>query len=163
MAADKAAAYAELAEQLAALIAGEPDLVANAANMAALVYHGLPELNWAGFYFARGRELVLGPFQGKPACVRIAWGKGVCGSAAARGAAIVVPDVDAFPGHIACDVASRSELVVPLIAAGRVVGVFDLDSPRLARFDAADRAGCERLLGLLLAQHRDWPAALRSA
>jgi L-methionine (R)-S-oxide reductase len=163
VAADKAAAYAELAEQLAALIAGEPDLVANAANMAALVYHGLPELNWAGFYFARGRELVLGPFQGKPACVRIAWGKGVCGSAAARGAAIVVPDVDAFPGHIACDVASRSELVVPLIAAGRVVGVFDLDSPRLARFDAADRAGCERLLGLLLAQHRDWPAALRSA
>src|SRR5438128_6404935 len=142
--------YDELAGQLSALIAGEPDLVANTANMAALLYHGLPELNWAGFYFARQGELVLGPFQGKPACVRIAWGKGVCGTAAARGTAIVVPDVDEFPGHIACDEASRSELVVPLVSEGRVVGVLDLDSPRRGRFDEADRIGCERLVAILL-------------
>jgi GAF domain-containing protein len=154
---EKRAAYAELADQLAALIDDEPDLVANTANMAALVYHGLPELNWAGFYFARRGELVLGPFQGKPACVRIAWGNGVCGAAALRGMAIVVPDVDAFPGHIACDAASRSELVVPLVAAGRVVGVFDLDSPRPARFDEEDRAGVERLVAVLIAHHPRWP------
>ena len=159
MGSEKHAAYNELADQLAALIAGEPDLVANTANMAALIYHGLPELNWAGFYFAHEGELVLGPFQGKPACVRIAWGTGVCGTAAARGAAIIVPDVDAFPGHIACDAASRSELVVPLVAGGRVVAVLDLDSPRLGRFDDGDRAGCERLVAILLAHHPDWPAA----
>ena len=157
LAMEKRAAYAELASQLAALIDGEGDLVANTANMAALVYHGLPEINWAGFYFPRDRELVLGPFQGKPACVRIAWGNGVCGAAAARGTAIVVPDVDAFPGHIACDAASRSELVVPLVAAGRVVGVFDLDSPLLGRFDEADRAGVERLVAVLMAHHPEWP------
>ena len=157
MLASKPTAYEDLAAQLAALMAGEPDLIANAANLAALVYHGLPELNWAGFYFARAGELVLGPFQGKPACVRIPWGQGVCGTAAARGGAIVVPDVDAFPGHIACDAASRSELVVPLVAAGRVVGVFDLDSPRLARFDEGDRTGVERLAAILLEHHRDWP------
>jgi GAF domain-containing protein len=151
---DKRTAYAELADQLAALLAGEEDLVANTANMAALVYHGLPDLNWAGFYFARDGELVLGPFQGRPACVRIAWGNGVCGAAAARAASIVVPDVDAFPGHIACDAASRSELVVPLLSAGGVIGVFDLDSPRLGRFDDADRAGCERLVAILLDHHR---------
>jgi GAF domain-containing protein len=154
---EKRAAYAELADQLAALIDDEPDLVANTANMAALVYHGLPELNWAGFYFARRGELVLGPFQGKPACVRIPWGSGVCGAAAVRGASIVVPDVDAFPGHIACDTASRSELVVPLVVAGRVVGVFDLDSPQPGRFDDEDRAGVERLVAVLLAHHPDWP------
>jgi GAF domain-containing protein len=154
---EKRAAYAELAGQLAALIDGEPDLVANTANMAALVYHGLPELNWAGFYFARHGELVLGPFQGKTACVRIAWGNGVCGAAALRGTAIVVPDVDAFPGHIACDAASRSELVVPLVAADRVVGVFDLDSPRPARFDEEDRAGVERLVAVLIGHHPEWP------
>jgi L-methionine (R)-S-oxide reductase len=153
---EKRAAYAELADQLAALIDDEPDLVANTANMAALVYHGLPELNWAGFYFARRGELVLGPFQGKPACVRIPWGNGVCGAAAVRGTSIVVPDVDAFPGHIACDTASRSELVVPLVAAGRVVGVFDLDSPQPGRFDDEDRAGVERLVAVLLAHHPDW-------
>ncbi|MGC2412122.1 MAG: GAF domain-containing protein [Stellaceae bacterium] len=157
MGSETRAAYGELADQLAALIAGETDLVANTANMAALLYHGLSELNWAGFYFARDGELVLGPFQGKPACVRIAWGKGVCGTAAARGRAIVVPDVDAFPGHIACDAASRSELVVPLVAAGRAVGVLDLDSPRLGRFDDVDRAGCEHLVAILLAHHPDWP------
>ena len=157
MRSEKRAAYDELVDQLAALIVGEPDLVANTANMAALVYHGLPELNWAGFYFARSGELVLGPFQGKPACVRIAWGHGVCGTAAARGTAIVVPDVDEFPGHIACDAASRSELVVPLVIGGRVVAVLDLDSPRRGRFDEGDREGCERLAAILLAQHPEWP------
>ena len=154
---DKRTLYDELAEELAALLAGEPDLVANTANMAALIYHRLPDLNWAGFYFVRDGELVLGPFQGRPACVRIAWGKGVCGTAAARGMAIVVPDVHEFPGHIACDAASRSELVVPLLSEGRVVGVLDLDSPSLARFDDADRAGCERLAAILAAHHREWP------
>ncbi len=148
--------YAELARQLDALLAGESDPVANTANMAALIYHGLPDLNWAGFYFARGGELVLGPFQGKPACVRIPWGAGVCGTAAARATAIVVPDVERFPGHIACDAASRSELVVPLVVAGRVVGVLDLDSPVLARFDDDDRDGCARLVLILLRHHRDW-------
>jgi GAF domain-containing protein len=142
---DKAAGYDALAADLSALLHGERDLIANAANMAALLWHALPDLNWAGFYLLRGDELVLGPFQGKPACVRIAIGRGVCGTAAARRAAIVVPDVEAFPGHIACDGASRSELVVPLVAGDRLIGVLDLDSPRLARFDDSDRAGCERL------------------
>jgi L-methionine (R)-S-oxide reductase len=154
---DKPALYDELAQQLAALIAGEPDRIANAANMAALIYHGLPELNWAGFYFAQGEELVLGPFQGKPACVRIPWGNGVCGTAAARSQSVVVPDVHEFPGHIACDDASASELVVPLLLRGRVVGVLDLDSPVRGRFDEEDRAGCERLAAILLAHHPDWP------
>jgi L-methionine (R)-S-oxide reductase len=143
--------YDELARQLGALLAGESDPIANAANAAALIYHGLPDLNWAGFYFARGGELVLGPFQGKPACVRIGWGKGVCGTAAARGASVIVPDVDEFPGHIACDPNSRSELVVPLVRGGEVVGVLDLDSPLPARFDDEDRAGCERLAAILIA------------
>lgn len=155
MAAEQTALYVALGEQLAALIAGEPDFIANAANMAALVYHGLSDLNWAGFYFRRGDELVLGPFQGKPACVRIAVGRGVCGTAAARRAAIVVSDVEAFPGHIACDAASRSELVVPLLTERGVIGVFDLDSPRLARFDDGDRVGIERLIAMFLAHHRD--------
>jgi L-methionine (R)-S-oxide reductase len=157
MGSEKRGAYDELVDQLSAMIAGESDLVANTANMAALIYHGLPELNWAGLYFARDGELVLGPFQGRPACVRIAWGKGACGTAASRGKAIVVPDVDEFPGHIACDAASRSELVVPLVAGGRVVGVLDLDSPRRGRFDDEDRAGCERLVSVLLAHHQEWP------
>ena len=156
MTADKPALYRELAGQLYALLAGERDLIANAANMAALIYQGLPGLNWAGFYFVKGNELVLGPFQGKPACVRIPWGHGVCGTAAARGATVVVPDVHDFPGHIACDEASRSELVVPLVTAGRVVGVLDLDSPHLARFDEEDRAGCQRLIAVLLEHHPDW-------
>ena len=157
MGSEQRGTYCELADQLAALLADEPDLIANTANMAALVYHGLTELNWAGFYFTRAGELVLGPFQGKPACVRIPWGQGVCGTAASRASTIVVPDVDAFPGHIACDAASRSELVVPLVSGGRVVGVFDLDSPRRGRFDDEDRAGCERLVATFLAHHRDWP------
>jgi L-methionine (R)-S-oxide reductase len=143
--ADKAVLYDELARELDALLAGEPDPVANAANAAAAIYHALPELNWAGFYFLRGGELVLGPFQGRPACVRIALGQGVCGTAAAERRSVLVPDVEAFPGHIACDTASRSELVVPLLAGATLLGVLDLDSPVLARFDAADRAGCEML------------------
>jgi len=143
--------YAELAQQLAALIEGEGYLIANAANMAALIYHGLPDLNWAGFYFAQGeRELVLGPFQGKPACMRIPWGQGVCGAAAARRETIAVPDVHEFPGHIACDPDSRSELVVPLIKDGRLLGVLDLDSPVRGRFDEEDRAGVERLVDVFL-------------
>lgn len=154
---DKPALYDELARQLEALIGGEPDRIANAANMAALIYHGLPELNWAGFYFAQGEELVLGPFQGKPACVRIPWGNGVCGTAAARAQSVVVPDVHEFPGHIACDDASASELVVPLLRSGRVVGVLDLDSPVRGRFDEEDRAGCERLAAIFLDHHPDWP------
>jgi L-methionine (R)-S-oxide reductase len=147
---DKAELYRDLAAQLRSLIDGEPDRVANAANMAALLYHGLPDLNWAGFYFTQGGELVLGPFQGRPACVRIPWGNGVCGAAAARAASVLVPDVHDFPGHIACDPVSQSELVVPLIEDGRVTGVLDLDSPRLARFDADDQAGCEQLVEIFL-------------
>lgn len=150
MPADKAALYEELTEQLTALLEGETDPIANAANMAALIYHGLPELNWAGFYFARGGELVLGPFQGQPACVRIPFGQGVCGTAAARRETIVVPDVHEFPGYIACDPVSRSELVVPLIAEETVLGVLDLDSPVPGRFDEDDRAGCERLIAVFL-------------
>ena len=156
MNANKSDRYIELAAQLAALLAGESDRIANAANMAALIYHGLPDLNWAGFYFRRGDELVLGPFQGKPACVRIPFGQGVCGTAAARAKTVLVSDVHDFPGHIACDPISRSELVVPLIEAGAVSGVFDLDSPLVARFDRVDQEGCERLVTQLLDQHRQY-------
>ncbi|MBS0640515.1 MAG: GAF domain-containing protein [Acetobacteraceae bacterium] len=144
------AGYDELASQLDGLLTGETDLVANLANAAALIYHSLPQLNWAGFYLMRGGTLVLGPFQGKPACVRIEVGKGVCGTAVARRESVLVPDVHAFPGHIACDSASESELVVPLIRNGEVLGVLDLDSPVLARFDARDQAGCETLVAVLL-------------
>jgi L-methionine (R)-S-oxide reductase len=125
-------------------------LVANAANTAALIFDALPDLNWAGFYFLRADELVVGPFQGKPACVRIALGKGVCGTAAVERKTIIVPDVESFPGHIACDAASRSEIVVPLIADGKLLGVLDIDSPRLARFDQGDARGLERLAALFL-------------
>ena len=137
--------YARLADEAASLLAGERDLVANAANVSALLYHSLPDINWLGFYFYKDGELVVGPFQGKPACVRIAMGKGVCGTAAARRETIVVPDVNAFPGHIACDAASRSEIVVPLIQDGQLIGVLDVDSPSLARFDDEDQAGLEAL------------------
>ena len=156
-ASEKPELYRDLARQLAALIAGEPDPIANAANTAALIYHGLPNLNWAGFYFRNGAELVLGPFQGKPACARIPVGKGVCGTAAAQGTTILVPDVRDFPGHIACDPDSRSELVIPLIENGAVTGVLDLDSPLGARFDELDRYGCEQLIGALLVHHRKYP------
>jgi GAF domain-containing protein len=138
--------YRELAEQAASLVRGEPDQIANAANLSALLFEQMPDLNWAGFYFLRSPdELVVGPFQGKPACVRIKVGKGVCGTAVERRQSILVEDVDAFPGHIACDSASRSELVVPLISDGNVLGVLDLDSPRVARFDADDQAGIEAI------------------
>ena len=142
---DKAALYRDLLAQARALLEGERDPVANAANLASLIWHTLPELNWAGFYFMRRGELVLGPFQGKPACVRIAVGTGVCGTAAKQRQAVVVPDVHAFPGHIACDSASNAEVVVPLLKADEVLGVLDLDSPRAGRFDDADRAGLEAL------------------
>ena len=148
---DKPAAYAALARDLAALLTGEHDLIANAANTAALIWQALPDINWAGFYFLRDGELVLGPFQGRPACVRIALARGVCGAAASRRETLVVPDVHAFPGHIACDAASRSEIVVPLItAAGQLLGVLDVDSPVPARFDDADRSGLERLAAVFL-------------
>jgi GAF domain-containing protein len=150
MQSDKNQLYRDLGRQLQSLIEGEPDRIANAANMAALIFNGLPELNWAGFYFTQGQELVLGPFQGQPACVRIAWGNGVCGTAASRGETVLVPDVHVFPGHIACDPVSQSELVVPLVEEGRVTGVLDLDSPKLARFDAGDQAGCEHLVAVFL-------------
>ena len=143
--------YREAATQLVALLAGERDLIANAANSSALIAALLPDLNWAGFYFLKSGELVLGPFQGKPACVRIPLGKGVCGAAAARRQTLLVEDVHAFPGHIACDAASRSELVVPLVKAGRLVGVLDLDSPLPARFDLDDQAGVEQLAAIFLA------------
>ena len=147
---DKATLYDDLAGQIAGLLAGEADVTANLANAAAAIYHALPDLNWAGFYLSRGAELVLGPFQGKPACVRIPTGTGVCGTAAERRQSILVPDVHAFPGHIACDSASRSELVVPLIRDDTLIGVLDLDSPTLARFDARDQAGCEALVAVIL-------------
>lgn len=158
---DKAAGYRELDAQLAALLAGEHDLIANTANTAALLYGALPELNWAGFYLLRpsadarhdggAQALVLGPFQGKPACVRIALGRGVCGTAAAERRTQLVPDVHAFPGHIACDAASNSEIVVPLLRGDSLIGVLDLDSPRLGRFDAVDQAGLERVAATLIA------------
>ena len=146
----KADAYRELHSQLTALFEGERDALANFANMSALLYEALPDLNWAGFYFLRGRELVLGPFQGRVACVRIALGQGVCGTAAARRETVIVEDVHAFEGHIACDAASRSEIVVPLIHQGQLLGVLDLDSPRLARFDTQDGSGLKLLVEVLL-------------
>jgi GAF domain-containing protein len=156
MTASKSQLYRDLAEQLAASLAKEANRTSNAANAAALIYHGLPDLNWAGFYFRDGTELVLGPFQGKPACARIPIGKGVCGTAAARAAAVVVPDVHEFPGHIACDPDSRSELVIPMIEAGLVSGVLDLDSPLPGRFDEVDRIGCQRLVELFVDHHRQY-------
>jgi L-methionine (R)-S-oxide reductase len=143
--------YRELLAQARALLDGERDATANAANLAAILFHTLPDLNWAGFYWMKDGGLVLGPFQGKPACVRIALGKGVCGTTAASGRTTIVPDVHAFPGHIACDSASESEIVIPLSKGGRVLGVLDLDSPRLARFDAEDAAGLEALVAAFLA------------
>jgi len=144
----KATIYRELAQQAEGLFAGERDGIANAANLAALIGFGLDDLNWSGFYFLRDGELVLGPFQGKPACVRIALGKGVCGTAAAKRETVVVGDVHAFPGHIACDAASRSEIVVPLVKNGVLIGVLDLDAPIPNRFDDEDRKGLEALAAL---------------
>ena len=143
--ASKAGLYVRLAEQLRSLFEGEHDLIANAANFAALLYHSLPDVNWAGFYFFKEGELVLGPFQGNPACVRIAIGKGVCGTAAELKQTVVVENVHEFPGHIACDSASNSEIVVPLIKANGLIGVLDLDSPSFGRFDDEDAQGLNEL------------------
>jgi L-methionine (R)-S-oxide reductase len=150
--ADKPAAYAELGNSLRALLAGESDLIACTANMAALIYACLPDINWAGFYLVEPAtgDLLVGPFQGKPACVRIPIGRGVCGSAAASGSTLVVPDVHAFAGHIACDAASNSEIVVPVVTADRLIGVLDIDSPLFARFDQQDADGLEMLVSILL-------------
>jgi len=144
--------YRELASQLTFLLEGESDPIANAANTAALLFQAMANINWAGFYFLRdGKELVLGPFQGLPACVRIPVGRGVCGTAVEQKHSILVEDVHAFAGHIACDAASRSELVVPLMGKGRILGVLDLDSPAVGRFDAEDQAGMERIASIYVA------------
>ncbi|QQB36569.1 GAF domain-containing protein [Achromobacter deleyi] len=150
----KAALYAELAKQARALLDGEHDRIANAANLSALAYQALPDLNWVGFYLFDGTELVLGPFQGKPACVRIPLNRGVCGAAASQRQTQLVPDVHAFPGHIACDAASRSEIVVPLVRQGELIGVWDVDSPVPDRFDEDDRQGMEALCTIFLASLR---------
>ncbi len=142
--------YKSLTSQLYHLLEGERDFLANTANFSALLFNTMPDVNWVGFYFYKGGGLVLGPFQGKPACVRIAIGKGVCGTAAEKMKTVVVKNVHEFPGHIACDSASNSEIVVPLIKHGKLLGVLDIDSPQLARFDEEDKAGLENLVELLL-------------
>ena len=142
--------YASVIAQARALMEGERDLIANLANVASLIYHSLPDLNWVGFYLLKGGELVVGPFQGKPACVRIALGKGVCGTAAARRASVIVENVHEFDGHIACDSASNSEIVVPMVRGNELLGVLDLDSPKFARFDAQDQAGLEQIVAEVL-------------
>ena len=142
--------YDQLASQLSSLLAGERDLVANAANFSSLVFHALPDLNWAGFYFAKDDELVLGPFQGQPACVRIRVGQGVCGAGASKCETVIVPNVHEFPGHIACDSASNSEIVVPLMKGERLIGVLDLDSPVIGRFDSDDADGLQKLARILI-------------
>jgi len=142
--------YDQLASQLSSLLAGERDLTANAANFSALLFHSLPDLNWAGFYFVKDGELVLGPFQGKPACVRIRVGQGVCGAGASKCETVIVPNVHEFPGHIACDSASNSEIVVPLMKRERLIGVLDLDSPLFGRFDEEDAIGLKRLASVLI-------------
>jgi len=149
-ASSKYALYQEICEQLHDLLANERNLVANAANASALLMQRLPDVNWVGFYFTEEAELVLGPFQGKPACVRIPFGKGVCGRAAAEARTIVVPDVSKFPGHIACDPASRSEIVVPLLNWGKLRGVLDIDSANLSRFDADDEEGIESVVSVFM-------------
>jgi L-methionine (R)-S-oxide reductase len=148
---DKSALYARVQIEFAALVYGESDFIANSANCAALLFHSLPGLNWAGFYLQKDPDLVLGPFQGLPACIRIGPGRGVCGAAAQRRQTVVVPDVHEFPGHIACDAASRSEIVIPLIKHERLIGVLDLDSPELNRFDEIDAEGLRALAETLLA------------
>jgi L-methionine (R)-S-oxide reductase len=159
--APKGLRYAELVGRVRALVAGEPDPIANLANVAAELNAFLPDLNWVGFYLLKDGELVVGPFQGRPACTRIALGRGVCGTAAASGVSQLVPDVEAFPGHIACDARSRSEVVVPIVRDGAVVAVLDLDSPLLARFDDEDRAGLEAVVAAF-ATAVDWGRAARS-
>jgi len=143
---EKAELYEKLTSQLRALLSGQRDFIANAANLSALVFHALPDVNWVGFYRFHDGQLLLGPFQGKPACTRIPRGKGVCGTAAERLETVVVENVHEFPGHIACDSASNSEIVVPIVKDGRLIGVLDLDSPSFGRFDTEDRAGLEDLI-----------------
>jgi L-methionine (R)-S-oxide reductase len=143
--------YASLVVQLLSLLKGEHDFIANAANFSALLFNSLPNVNWAGFYFLQGEELVLGPFQGNPACVRIPLGQGVCGVAAQQCETIIVPNVHEFPGHIACDVASNSEIVVPLFDGERILGVLDLDSPTIGRFDDQDAEGLNELVTVFVA------------
>ena len=160
---DKPEFYRELSGQLEALLAGETDPIANAANTAALIYHSLADINWAGFYFLHDNEgLILGPFQGRPACVRIAVGHGVCGAAVARRAPMLVEDVFAFPGHIACDSTSRSELVVPVLTGDRIIGVLDLDSPSTSRFDLQDQSGVQLLADIYVAASNDSLKLFRS-
>lgn len=149
--ASKAELYSQLAAQLCSLLEGERDFIANAANVSSLLFHSLPDLNWAGFYLFKDGELVLGPFQGEPACVRIAIGKGVCGTAAEIRQTVVVPNVDEFPGHIACDSKSRSEIVVPLVNGGQLIGVLDIDSPTPNRFDDEDARGLNELAEIFIA------------
>ncbi len=158
--ASKLERYMELRRYVLALTEGEPDWLANLANVAAAVYDHVPHVNWAGFYLLKGGELVLGPFQGRPACVRIAVGRGVCGTAVAERRTQVVPDVHAFPGHIACDDRSRSEIVVPVVVGGRVVGVLDVDSPRVGTFDIEDRRALETIVADIVPRV-DWAAATR--
>lgn len=147
---EKAALYAQLRGELQAITAEERDFIANTANCAALLYHALPNINWAGFYFLKGTDLVIGPFQGRPACVRIAPGRGVCGAAASGRKTLIVANVHQFPGHIACDAASNSEIVLPLLKDERLLGVLDIDSPLLNRFDQQDASGLESLVEVLL-------------
>lgn len=146
---DKPSFYDDLRLAAQGLVSGESDLIANCANLSALLFHSLPDINWAGFYLLRDGELVVGPFQGKPACVRIALGEGVCGTAASRRETLIVDNVENFPGHIACDVDSRSEIVIPIMAGKELIGVLDIDAPIAARFDEADRAGLETLITVL--------------
>jgi GAF domain-containing protein len=146
----KPALYASVIAQTRALLEGERDAIANFANTTALLYHSLPDLNWVGFYLLKDGELVVGPFQGKPACVRIALGKGVCGTAAQRRATVIVKNVHEFDGHIACDSASNSEIVLPLLRGNELIGVLDLDSPKFERFDAEDQAGLEKVVAEVL-------------
>lgn len=149
----KPALYAALTQQLRALIDGEPDTIANLANAASLLFYSLPDINWVGFYLLKGdEELVVGPFQGRPACVRIPVGRGVCGTAAAQRATLIVPNVHEFPGHIACDTASNAEIVVPLMRADRLLGVLDVDSPKFSRFDEQDQVGLEEFAAVVSAQ-----------
>jgi L-methionine (R)-S-oxide reductase len=150
LAESKTELYDQLATQLSALLAGERDLVANAANFSSLLFHSLPDLNWAGFYLVKDGELVLGPFQGKPACVRIKIGQGVCGAGAAKCETVIAPNVHEFPGHIACDSASNSEIVIPVVKEYRLIAVLDLDSPTFSRFDQEDATGLEQLVRILL-------------
>ena len=150
MTVSKTELYDQLASQLSSLLAGERDLIANAANFSSLLFHSLPDLNWAGFYFVKDGELVLGPFQGQPACVRIRVGQGVCGAGASKCETVIVPNVHEFPGHIACDSASNSEVVVPLMKDSKLIGVLDLDSPSIGRFDADDADGLEKLARILI-------------